>query len=213
MEVGHGWHGLWPLESRGPVGTTSQTLSQRRLRRGNPTHQSAELAPVPSRQGGHSPTEAGASVSADQPLQATQANGPPPLLPLPLGQAGPASLSPLPPPPPHAPSARRIKSRPRPGIQGHQDPPHQPPHQLLHPVPRRLQSPHCSLMSSTHTDHWAFVHAALGPDALPFHPPLSHCCFEASSRVSSIRQYWWRVADMPGAVQGTHEPPDHPDPT
>ena len=138
---------------------------------------------------------------------------PPPLLPLPLGQAGPASLSPLPPPPPHAPSARRIKSRPRPGIQGHQDPPHQPPHQLLHPVPRRLQSPHCSLMSSTHTDHWAFVHAALGPDALPFHPPLSHCCFEASSRVSSIRQYWWRVADMPGAVQGTHEPPDHPDPT
>ena len=78
---------------------------------GSPTHQSAELAPVPSRQGGHSPIEAGASVSADQLLQATQAKGQPPA-PLTLGQVGPTSISPLSSPCPQALSASGIKSRP-----------------------------------------------------------------------------------------------------
>lgn len=174
---------------------------------GSPTHQSAELAPVPSRQGGHSPIEAGASVSADQLLQATQAKGPPP--PLPLGQIGPASVSPLSIPCPQAISASGIKSRPH----LHSRP--SGPHQLLHPLPRRPQSPPCSLMSAAHTQTTGHLHMlfSLSPDALPCHLPPSHCCSQPSSKASSLRQYRGRVRNVLGAVQGSHGSPNHPNPS
>lgn len=49
---------------------------------------------------------------------------------------------------PTSPASQCQQNNPRPqsSFQGHQNLPREPPHQLLHPVPRQLQSPHCSAM-------------------------------------------------------------------
>lgn len=174
---------------------------------GSPTHQSAELAPVPSRQGGHSPIEAGACVSADQLLQATQARGHPPT---PTPRPGWACLC----EPSHVPRLSGPAEL-SPGLTLIQGP--TPPASSPASSPSAQTTPESSLLPNVeHTGRPLGICTCcflLVQMQLPSHLPLLHCCSQPSSKVSSLRQYQGRVTDVPGAVQGSHGSPNHPNPS
>lgn len=137
-------------------------------------------------------------------------NPPPP----PLGQVRPASVSPLSTSCPQALRASGIKSRPH----SHSRPSGPtPPASSPASSPSAQTTPESSLLPNVeHTGRplgictCCFLSVQM---QLPSHLPLLHCCSQPSSKVSSLRQYQGRGTDVPGAVQGSHGSPNHPNPS
>lgn len=136
--------------------------------------------------------------------------GPPPSQP--LGQAGPASLSPLPPPLPHALSASKIS----PGLSlSFKAIRTCPPASLPASRPSAQATPGSSLCSPNVQyiiSSGICTCCSCSPDALPFHPPHVPLLFQSHSKFPSFRQYLWRATDVPGTVQGTYDSLNHPHP-
>lgn len=179
------------------MGTTFQTLSQRCWRwEGNPPI-SRTGARCPAGKGGHSPTEA-EPLSLQISLSKLPRRGAPsPSLAPRLSRACLSKLSSY--PTFSGSQCQQNKPRPQPGFQGQQDPPDQHPHQLIHPVLRQFQGPHCS-SHVQYTCRPPGICTCYPPSLDTFHSAhhlsLFHSYFKANSRVPSFRQYLWRATDV-----------------